>query len=287
MTTEHEPRGRTRRWHENKTKAAASHRRAFLRAAPPIALGLGAAIYYASTRSADSNPKDKVVNSFYPEMLDQKVRQNGDFISELHGVSVRWFNFTETNFDGDSANQIFSYFDFIGSQRFELELETPDAKLSFHIEPNPAPRRSALFVVPSDSPIPFWLPQRASGVTLQRTEDNLNLVQIRVPDERDVIFSGWTPLAHMNLFLNIEACQNTVNAISQSPGSSQHAQEIFCNSVGTALTFKQLGAPYEEYYKAIMEGKFTLPTGEISLMTLSEDNYNQIPTLSEVFTIKR
>lgn len=221
------------------------------------------------------------INQYYPDLKGEKLHSNGEFYTTR--TNTKWFNFTGRNFDQNFAKATFEFFENLAKSQKILEYKWGGQSIPIAIAEKPRTQR-VFFVIPEKAPIPTW-PDAAKDASTTGVFENSPYISFgRVHDREEglppsLVFT--TIETAFNQAFSVESCQSSILVSSLSTEMANLAQEIFCNSYGSAFTLKQMGTSYDKYSiwaKDVLIRK-NPQSPSYPLYILSEQEYGEIPTI--------
>ncbi len=248
--------------------------------------------------SADSgvNPDHQLQKEYnaYPEMGATAVRGGLRFTVGDSLIEVR--NYSETQLDQDKMNLIFSNLLTLPQKIKEGVYKGEQDKsiqTLFYLGKRPF-EYHRINLVPNEKPFPKWKPN---------TMSNDGFTRIFLNDKKSVSFIRVVPrlvarsvpdivaVTATNSFVT-ESCQAMIGVIgkpnvetSVQNASERFVQEVFCNGIGMAADFKNLGYDYKRYSEFVAaEGTIVINRKHIPQYILPEDVYKTFPETKDLFT---
>jgi hypothetical protein len=292
MTTEHEPYSHKRRRHGSKANKA-GQRRDFLRLVPWALVGVsgaGAAIYSLTKDRGIPASAFPEVLSYYPEMNEEKLKDQFSFTTQQGKNKVGVFNFTNTRVDRDSTRQVFDFMEQIPLHGTTTTLFQDGITIESSVLSGPPEGMVNVFVIDKSSPPPAWAPQLGAGATNRRlgVEKWISNIVIRTNQPmgkmEQTLYENEINMANAIFFT--EACQALLYVNPNIPQYQTLVQEAFCNTTSNALIARVMGRPHYQYSEA--QSKFTysfpsLPGQKTRYREFLEEEYYQLPILPSVF----
>ena len=287
MTENEKSLAHKRRESRKKAQPSGMGRREFLKVSA-TALGIAAfgGVIYELSKIIKNNPKDesvmKYINSFYPEMRNQKTRQSIEYVND-EGIKTTIINYSSSKINENAIIDTYKALDNLArkydSQSNEITLN--GRNLTFAIKPSKKDR--VLFIAGGNIPSPSWA-LNDSAVTNIGKNENLSFIKLGnvlgielVPGNFENI-----PGLYNSALISIEACQSSVVVGSNSDNVEDHMiiQEMLCNSLGRALGLRQSGVNYEGYINVLNNTPLARPgdTREYGTISLNKEDYLLLPT---------
>lgn len=236
------------------------------------------------TTAAKPTQEPEITN-YYPELKNYQVLSKGEFTTSR--TRTKWFNLSAMDFDPQTAITTFTFFESLGKRQEPINYLFSNQNIPFWLDQRPKTER-VIFLIPQDAPIPNWDYVFSRATTTDRFTNGPYVTFVRVPTtEKDLTPSLMftTPALAVNKAFSIEACQSSLMISSLTTTVANLGQEIVCNSYGPAFTLKQTGLTFDKYQSWAKDVLISQDPQSPSypLYVLSEQEYNQIPKVGQIF----
>ena len=216
------------------------------------------------------------IAKYYPELANTKV-ENGGF--NVGGINVDWYFAAPGKFNPDAVKSIYSFYQNLipRGKNVEFTLST-DQDEQFKIEVGwRQDSNKKLFVVTPDV---RW--RGNVGTTASTHIDDDASISYLNEDLKSKVHLESRAI-DMTDGLATEACQGLFVAGAQYEFEAYIGQEIFCNSLGEAITYRTAGYSYEDYVRTVQKDTrgFVFDKGVLYMKTLifPKEQYNAMPTI--------
>lgn len=224
--------------------------------------------------------------NYYPEILNRRLYENGDF--QTPNRSVSWYNFSDQySFNSDAASQMYSFLEDLGG-KIPIFFVEVNGKSEAVLAKTKVPGDLKLFTVNKGMPKPKWV-QGLETATRQSDAENVPaLTRIsaetsssQLSDAEKYLFM--TPLSSAESSVAIEASQASIHVGSGVYDYDIRLQEYLANTLGLAIAFRQQNVGYDSYVDKInVAGAGFLPSGIYRFDTLTREVYQALPVLPHV-----
>lgn len=208
-------------------------------------------------QNASSFP-DSVLD-VYPQVSQYLVKNRG--VINIGPSDLEWFNTSTADLDINSAERIYNYLSNLGGRgtTIKLDLMGTNDTLDLSVRLKQINSRF-LLLVPQEAPNPSWVepyshsyPQGLINATTAEFEENnsdysftfIRIISSSVEQFAQSIFT--TQELYANSAFNVEACHMWLDVIEKRSQLKPLAQELFCMSLGYAMTLRQAGYDYQSY----------------------------------------
>lgn len=226
---------------------------------------------------------------YYPEIYGSKLNGSGEL--QTDAGNIKWFNFSDAEFNPNAAIRISNFTYDIGFAGLSISNNIAgQERVTSTIIPR-KPQTSILFFIDQNHPLPGWFPiQDAPSATNFRPNNQPNITFIKVPKQEGLkeIDLGLTQSleGYLNEQLATQICHETIKVSDVVGNSFGLTQDIFCNTFGKALAARQAQITYEAYKSFTAENFFSFPLGVAKLYLLSEQQYNDLPVFEKGLKVK-
>lgn len=224
---------------------------------------------------SDEIPQE--ILDFYPELLKTKATSFDSI--ETSSKTVNIANFTDIRIDTSKLQDVYNHLERLASDKKvgSYSKSGSNEVILYQLQPNQR-RTQNIFVVPQDAQLPSWGNFEAPAVTIRPFEASkpyLTRISLIDPNPNNPYLNTHEKI--INAFISTEACQATVEVLGQTPMNADLMQEVYCNSIGSALAIKQQGKSYADYLDFQQNSVIVTPIGEINYLKFNSEEYARLP----------
>lgn len=233
---------------------------------------------------------DQFYQLYYPELGATSPSEKGTFLT-AGGRDVKWYNFTtEFVFNPDALKQLYEYYEKKAQEMIQGDVVDTNGLIThYQMIPNPY-KKIGVFFVGNNTPNPNWVQKnlKSFGAETKYSYDdgspNLTVIKATNPSSipRPIGDFFITVEDTANDAIFIEAAQAIFAAVAETGGApaANRVQEVFANSYGHSLYFKQHGLSWSEYQKRTATIGYPFPEGPtLRFIQLNETQYKDLPSL--------